>query len=220
MSRGKRHRFHGSRIAMFTGWEADSPPRAVVAISRTNPAVASMPAHGLEAGTPIRLSGIVGMTELNDEVVVVINPTPDAFELAGVNAEEYGAYVSGGAVEVAQMSQFCELTNFQRQGGSRPETSVSSLCSEAEEVELGLLSAGSVSISANYAPDVRVQESLVRGELIGDTFPIQYLPKGAKTLTTLLGYVQQTTEGAQAGGVWTASYTYRISGLPVRVKVI
>jgi len=72
-------------------------------ISSANPGVVTATAHGLTNGDWLKLSAIVGMTELNYRTVVVANVTANTFELqdhAGVNIDTtaYTAYTSGGII--------------------------------------------------------------------------------------------------------------------------
>jgi hypothetical protein len=76
-------------------------PQSITAISATNPAVVTYSgADNYANGDPIILDDIVGMTELNNQEYVVANVDTGAntFELQGVNATGFTAYVSGGTV--------------------------------------------------------------------------------------------------------------------------
>jgi|GEM_PF-568160 len=63
--------------------------------------------HELTYGDEIYISGVVGMTELNDRRFLVLgSPTPTTFELmstgrAVIDGTDYGAYTSGGSVLTA-----------------------------------------------------------------------------------------------------------------------
>ncbi len=59
----------------------NGPDLIITAVALTNPITITSVAHGLAAGTKIRLSGILGTTELNGQVFTVFNPTTDTFQL-------------------------------------------------------------------------------------------------------------------------------------------
>lgn len=77
--------------------------RSISSISRANPGVVTTTApHGFSAGQQIALSGIAGMTELNDTLVAVTPIDATRFSI-GVNTSSYDAYTSGGTTAPAPM---------------------------------------------------------------------------------------------------------------------
>lgn len=213
MSSTKRHQFAGSTIAVFTRWD---DPVAITGISQANPAVVSWPGHNLAKGDVVKITGSVGMLEA-DGVWIVGEPlTAGTFALEGVDSTGWGVFAAGAQGRAAVFSQWCEVTSFNRQGGSKPETAVTSVCSTAEEVELGLPSYGSVQIATNWSPDTALQQAIEANYDTSDPYPIRYRPRNARTLTTVLGFVQQTGESGATGGIWAGSVNYRITGKPVR----
>src|SRR6187455_393187 len=107
MSAGKRYKFHDSQIRIMTGLSGDSPPADITGITKANPAVVTAVGHGLSDGDVVKLTEIVGMTELNDRLVVVIVLTSSTFELADVDSTGYTTYTSGGVFDKAVFSNFC-----------------------------------------------------------------------------------------------------------------
>ena len=81
-------------------WGVSAPADLVVTdISQANPAVVTVAdTSTLTAGDTVTISGVVGMTEVNDRsfTVNVLNGT--TFELAGEDATGHTAYTSGGIV--------------------------------------------------------------------------------------------------------------------------
>lgn len=57
--------------------------------------LATTPTLALRDGESMLITGVVGMTEINDQVVNINLLTPTTFE-TGVNTSAYGAYISGG----------------------------------------------------------------------------------------------------------------------------
>lgn len=78
-----------------------SNQKTITGITQANPAVVTTSAaHGFTSGQSVRISGVVGMTEVNNlnkpfEIEVLSSTT---FALKGIDASSYGAYVSGGTV--------------------------------------------------------------------------------------------------------------------------
>ena len=67
-------------------------------ITQANPAVVTTveSAHGLTTGDEIHITGVVGMTEVNDLTFTITNVDADEFSLDGEDSTGHGAYVSGG----------------------------------------------------------------------------------------------------------------------------
>lgn len=215
MSGGKRYKFTGTTIGILIGFDDDALD--ITGITNTNPVVLSIADHGRAPGDVVRLSGIVGMTELNDVIGVVQAVGAGTITLAGINATEYGAYVSGGEAEVANFSNFCELTDFNRAGGSSPEIQADTLCSEAAEFELGLPDYGTTTLSYNFAPRTAIQGRLQEANDSGEKIAIKVkLPNNGGEMVQM-GMVQQTSETSGRGGLWTGSATIRNTGKRVDI---
>lgn len=212
MAGGKRFKFHGSTFQIITGFDDESPNPAITAITQADPPVVTSAGHGLVDGDVVKITGVLGMTELNDEVFIVQNKTNDTFELADVTGAGYGAYTSGGEIQKATFSNFCELTGYNRQGGTSPEIPATSACSRAQEFEIGLPDYGTTQIDYNFAPrtavQLAVQEFYDSGEKVATKVT---LPKSGGTMVQL-GYIQQTNENAAVGGLWAGSLTMRNTG--------
>lgn len=218
MSAGKSFKFHGSEIQVMTGFSADSPNKVITGISNADPAVVSSTNHGLTDGDVVKLTGIVGMTELNDELFVVVNAASGTFELADVDSSDYGDYESGGVIDVAEFSNFCELTNYNRAGGAKPEEQTTSLCSDAQEYELGLPDFGTTSIDYKFAPRTAIQEAIKEFDDSGDKMAVKVtLPKNGGVMVQL-AFVQSTSETAGVGGIWRGSMSLRNTGSRVDIE--
>jgi hypothetical protein len=78
----------------------------ITGITKANPAVVTVSslAAGLADGDIVYISGVVGMTEVNDLFFTVagINTGAKTFQLAGINSSGYTTYTSGGAAQEAQ----------------------------------------------------------------------------------------------------------------------
>lgn len=218
MPAGKSFKFHGSQIAVMTGFSAESPNAVISAITQADPAVVTSTAHGLSDGDVVKLTGIVGMTELNDGLFVVVSSDANSFALADVDSTEYTAYASGGIIDVAELSNFCELTNYNRAGGSKPEENTTSLCSDAQEYELGLRDFGTTSIDFKFAPRTAIQEAIAAFDESGDKMAVKVTLPNSGGVLVQLGFVQSTSETAGVGGIWRGSMTIRNTGARVDIE--
>lgn len=211
MSAVSANKFHGSQIAVLVGFSADSPANAITAITQANPAVVTDANHNLVDGDFIELAGIVGMTELNGKRVIVEKVDANSFKLLGVDATGYGAYVSGGTYTIGDFSNFCDLTNYNRTGGTSPEISTTALCSVAQEYLLGLPDFGTTAIDYNFAPSTAVQAAIQAAYISGDLIAVKVTLENGDMMVQA-GFVQQTSESAGVGGIWAGSMTIRNTG--------
>lgn len=83
-------RFHTQRSPVF------NVAKNVAGITKANPAVVTITAHGYNNGDTVYISGVAGMTQVNGRYFRIANKTTDTFELEGVNSSAYGTYTSGG----------------------------------------------------------------------------------------------------------------------------
>lgn len=215
MSGGKRFRFQGSTIAVSIGFDAVSPSIAITAITRANPAVVTAAGHGLVDGDVVKITGVLGMTEVNDDIYIVNQLSSSTFELVDTDSTGWTAYTSGGHADKAQMSNWCELTGYNRQGGTKTENDASSLCSTAKEYELGLPDFGTTQLDYHFAPQTAIQIAMAALDLSGDKMAVKVvLPKNGGSRTQL-GFVTQTSETASVNGLWTGTMTVRNTGKPL-----
>jgi len=73
-------------------------PKLIVGASKTNPVTITSPAHGLVNGDTVWISGVNGMTQINNRVFTVSSSTVNTFRLSGVNGSSYSDYSSGGTI--------------------------------------------------------------------------------------------------------------------------
>lgn len=77
-------------------------PMTVTGITQASPGVVTVAAHGLVAGNTVRLSSVVGMTQVNDIFYKVGTTTTNTFQIldlvsgAPIDTTGFGTYVSGG----------------------------------------------------------------------------------------------------------------------------
>lgn len=69
---------------------------SITGVTKADPAVVTASGHGLRNGDEVYISGIAGMTELNDRRFVVDSVTSTTFELVDEDSTNYATYTSGG----------------------------------------------------------------------------------------------------------------------------
>lgn len=216
MASGQAYKFQGSQIKVLVGYTGSSPSPALTAITKASPPVVTSAAHNLADGDVVRISGVGGMTEVNGNTYVVDVLSSSTFSLLDIDGTGYTTYTSGGVFDLATFTNFCELTNYSRTGGTSPEIARTTVCSTAAEYVLGLPDFGTTSIDFNFAPITSaVQVALEDFHTSGAVMAIKViLPEGGGTRTQL-AFVQQTSESGGVNGLWTGSATLRNTGAPV-----
>lgn len=210
MAQGKRNKFNGSKIAVATAWGTAT---AVTAIAKTNPVRLTKTGHGLAVGDAVKIAGVGGMTELVDGIYyVVAAPTADTFDLFGVDATGYTTWTSGGTFSKATMSQFCELTNMEQSGGESPEIDASTICSTAQEFELGLSGFGDVKLEFNFDPMFGVNAALKSAKATGEQIPVKVELPANRGSMGYVGMVMAFDFNGAVNELWKGSATIKVTG--------
>jgi hypothetical protein len=191
--------------ATITAITAANPPH----ISTTTP-----PA----AGTVVTIAAVLGMTEINGKTGVVGNPVAGGFDLIGVDASGYTAYVSGGTATELPFLDICEAKTFTGFDGQASELDKSTMCSEAKEFVQGLQDFGSFTFEMNYVPDDPSQQALADAKAAGDTkwFRLIEPPELGGTIQ-FQAFVKSMSLAGGVDTVMTSSVALRVTGAPTRV---
>ena len=208
MPKGQSLKFQGSSLAVIT---SVTGTQAITGASKANPCVLTVTGHTFIVGDVVRISGVVGMTQLNGSDYVVSAVTVGTITLFGIDSIDYTTYVSGGIAAKGVFSNFCELTGFDRSGGASAEIETTSMCSDAQEFEAGLRAFGNLKLDYNFASTVVITAFDTAQAAASSLMIKRILPKsaGATVWNTL---VLETGESAEVNGVWKGSATIRING--------
>lgn len=91
----------------------------ITAITQANPAVVTVVNHGFSTGDVIFITGVVGMTQINNLNYTITVLTPDTFSLDGIDSTLFTAYVSGGIAWFYPGTPIMGLENFIKPDGSK-----------------------------------------------------------------------------------------------------
>jgi hypothetical protein len=95
------------KVSTTASDHTDAATKTITGATQANPVVITSNAHGLNNGNKIVISGVVGMTELNDNTYYVQNATANTFSLSSstdpavttnVDGSAFTAYTSGGTI--------------------------------------------------------------------------------------------------------------------------
>ena len=93
-------RFIAAGVATNTIQLVEETAVDIEGASVANPVVISAIAHGFSDDDIVHISGVLGMTSLNDNSFVVQNSADDTFELQGENGLAYNAWTAGGLIRL------------------------------------------------------------------------------------------------------------------------
>lgn len=212
MGSGVAFQFHGTTFSVLTGYHGSSPSPSISAITKANPAVVTSPTHGLVDGDVVYITGALGMTEVNGKAFIVEVLNANTFELSDTNSTGYGTYTSGGIFDKGTFSNWCELTGYNRTGGSSPEIPTTDACSTEAEYVLGLPDRGTTQIDYKFAPKTAIQVALKSFDESKQIMAVKIALPNSGGEMVQLGFVQQSSEQSAVGTLWTASLTIRNTG--------
>lgn len=187
--------------------------KTITAITAANPPVVSSAAHALTAGTIIVITGVVGMTELNNRAFIVANPLSGSFELKGIDATAYTAYASGGSATPQTMGAVGEVAGASGFDGQADEIDTTHLRSTAKEYLIGLQDFGNVQLDLNLVPSDTGQIKLrgLKGSGAVGTFSIT-LSSGE--IAAFQAYVKSFTFTNNTNDKVGGSVSLRVTGEP------
>lgn len=96
-------------FATHVAYERDGSSQEITGITQANPAVVSYSgSDNFSNGDKVFLSGIIGMSQLNDQVYTVanVNTSSNTFELSGVDSSSYTAWSSEGVIYLLKAADF------------------------------------------------------------------------------------------------------------------
>jgi len=98
--------------------------KSISAATRASPVkITTTSSHGFNNGDVVWISGVSGMTQINNRAFVVAGKTGTTFQLQGVNGTSYSSYWSGGTVRKCQVAD-CSIVVTSASHGLSNGTSV------------------------------------------------------------------------------------------------
>jgi hypothetical protein len=135
-----------TKKTIFRVETARAAAKTITAITAASPPQVTSATHGYANGDIVYISGVVGMTEVNDRAFVVANQATNTFELKGIDGTNYTAYTSGGSAFKTTMTKVAEVTSISIGGGGAQQIDVTNLESDAIEQLAGLPNLGQISL--------------------------------------------------------------------------
>lgn len=91
----------------------------ITGITQANPAVVTQINHGFTTSQSVYISGVVGMTQINNRLYTITVLSPNTYSLNGVDSTAYNPYVSGGIAWFFQDEPIMGLKTFIKPDGTK-----------------------------------------------------------------------------------------------------
>ena len=88
---------NGLMYEVSIGLTCVAASKTITGATQTNPCVITIAGHGYTTGQIVMITGVGGMTQINDKLYTITAINADTFSLDGVNATGYSAFTSGGS---------------------------------------------------------------------------------------------------------------------------
>jgi len=135
----------GTAVAIETALAAT---KTITAITAASPPVVTSTSHGYANGDIVKITGVVGMAEVNDRAFVVSATTTDTYALKGVDSTNYTTYVSGGTAAKATVTPVGKVEGIPTLFAGQAQTiNTTHLKSLRQETIQGLGVAGTLSLN-------------------------------------------------------------------------
>lgn len=133
---------------------AEAAADNITGITAANPPVVTANSHGISNGDLVRITGVVGMIQVNDRAFIAANVTTNTFELKGVDGSGYTAYASGGSVyETTTLTEIGSVVGASGFDGVADEIDTTHLRSTAKEFLIGLQDFGNLNLDLLLVSD-------------------------------------------------------------------
>ncbi len=105
-----------------------APPKTITNATKTNPVVITSNGHGYNNGDRVYITGVRGMTQINNKLFTVAGRTANTFQLSGVNGTGYSTYTNTGSLWCTTLG--CQYYSFVNPSNTRVTFSTNTCVSE------------------------------------------------------------------------------------------
>jgi hypothetical protein len=193
----------------------------VTGISKSDPGLATVPAHGLAFGSAGYFKDVVGMDELEGQAARVTDlgsPSAGAFGLEDIDTTDFGDFVSANFVPVTSWATLTQSTTHAIGGGAAKTEDIGTLIDRKERLRTIKNAAETVTIDIRALKDDNAAMAKIRkvARAIGHlVFRVTYPPSDGETVGSQRLYRGQPSlpgESVQQGASATGQLTVTIDG--------
>lgn len=148
---------------------AAATTKAITGITKANPCVITVAAHGFQTGDVVTLAAIGGMVQLNGLTVPVKVLTENTFSVVDIDSTAYTTYTNGGTAAALTFIESEQHKSYSFEDPGAPEQDESTLVSEEKEFGLGLPDPGTFSTDLHYVEDDAAQVEIEKARADGES---------------------------------------------------
>lgn len=189
----------------------------ITAATKASPCVLTTSVMAFATNDIVVVTGIVGMTELNDRAFVVdtsASPSTKKATLQGVDSTAYTTYGSGGTAQKYTMSNVGTVKSIKGFDGQSSKIDSTHLLSRAKQFLLGLQDFGAVTIELLMDNTDTGQQYLRTAKSQQLIVPFSVTLSNGDTAAFLAGVEQFSFDGAEPDGVMAGSVSLIVSNEP------
>jgi hypothetical protein len=183
--------------------------KTITGITKANPAVVSVTAHGYANGDIVILTDVEGMVEVNNLVARVANQASGTFELAGVNSTNFGTFVSGEVAEITAFTTVTQATGVDFGAGSAEEIDMTTLIDSTRRVEDGILSLPQITVNLLADPPAAAQAAIETAAYAKTVLAFRATTKGGR-IRLWAGTPSTIGESVSVNSPITGSFTINV----------
>jgi hypothetical protein len=180
--------------------------KPITGITKASTAVVTSATHGYANGDVVVLENIVGMTELDGQIVRVANVAASTYELEGIDSTLFGTFTSGGGRKISAWQTLGEARSVNAGSVSLNRLDASTLLDSEKQYVLGQPDTPEISFEAlsnPFAPAAQKVEAAARsGAALGFRLT---LSDNSKRL--FRGLVSLPAESIPLGALATATFS-------------
>jgi len=180
------------------------------AVTKANPGVATLTAHGLTDGAVGYWTVTAGMVELNNQAAHVIATSSSTFTMNGLNTSGYSTYSAGTFTAATAWSTIAEAASYAVGGGAANSLDDTRLYHTRTSNIAGLLAPQDLTIDVRNADVQGAAMSAIEAAAQTSTALLFRVMQGSKTLRVYYGIPSMPGESVQAGAL--ASGQFNILG--------
>ncbi|MGL5002486.1 MAG: hypothetical protein ACRDAM_06065 [Casimicrobium sp.] len=208
-----------AQFSTFSIGETGTAITGITAITKANPAVATKTAHGLTGPKVVKISAVVGMTEINGLVAVARPLNANEIELSGVDSTSFTTYSGSAGTLTPSLLKLGGWSSWSNSDDAAERLETTDLDDQEKTYLTGLSGAGSMTLNMQRIYTDDGQAALIASKFTpGINLPLVYTaktPEGVETLKTTGGcasfgvigsggvnQIVNTTATINLGGEW------------------
>lgn len=175
-------------------------------VSQANPAVATLAAHGRQVGDVGFWSVSAGMTELDQQAVVVTAAPSGTFDMAGLDSTGYSTYTAGSITFAATWGTVSEAAGYTVGGGAANQLDDTRLMDVKTRNVAGMLPSQDLSIDVKQQEINGAAMSFIESAAKNGTPVLIKITRGNQVLRVAYGVPSIPGESAAAGALATGQF--------------